>query len=103
MIGMVLDGISEEMSLLYLKAKDAYDKCIEDENNAFLKKEVKVSLSEISVIEKDIKIVFSKRNFNIYVFEVTLLLFDGHQEIGKYLYITDHRKQEIDDFLVFYE
>lgn len=88
--------------VLYDKAKDSFKECIYNKDNQFLKNEVDIPLENIITIEKDVKIVFSKKVFNHYLFEVTLLLFDENKEIGKYLYFENEKKEVIDDSLIFY-
>ncbi len=99
---MKFENIAEDLPLLYGKAKKSFDECIRNKDNGFLQNEVELLLNEIVVVEQDIKVVFYKMNFNNYIIEVTLLLFNGSQEIGKYLYVEDHFKHAIDDSLVFY-
>lgn len=99
---MRIEGIKKVILLLYDKAKKKFDECINDEDNKFLKDEINIPLIEIIIIEKNIKIVFSELDFEQYLFEVSLILFDGHKEIGKYLYIENERGETIDDSLVFY-
>ncbi|GGH32938.1 hypothetical protein FAZ19_23470 [Sphingobacterium alkalisoli] len=99
---MKIEGMQQVLLLLYSRAKQKFEECINDEGNKFLKDEVSVSLYEIVIIEKDIKIVFSQRDFEQYLFEISLVLFDGQKEIGKYLYIENEKEEAIDDSLVFY-
>ncbi|MCW2264011.1 MULTISPECIES: hypothetical protein [Sphingobacterium] len=72
------------LSLLYRKAKESFEWCIQSDENEFLKDELSMSFNDIVLIEKDIKIVFSKRVFEEYNIEVCLLLSAGNIEVGKY-------------------
>lgn len=90
------------LSLLYHKAKESFEKCIRNDENQFLKDELSMPFDDIVVIEKDIKIVFSKRVFEQYSIEVCLLLSVGNNEVGRYLYIENDKNQAIDDSLVLY-
>lgn len=99
---MKYDNIAQDLSLLYTKAKESFNECIQNKDNEFLRNEINIPLDNIIVIENEIKIVFSKRRFEQYKFEVRLLLFDGSIEIGKYLYIKTSNEEEVDDSLVFY-
>lgn len=100
MLKMKIEGMQQVLCLLYNKAKQNFEECIND--NQFLKDEVSISLNEIIIIEKDIKIVFSQRDFEQYLFEVSLILSDGQKEIGRYLYIENEKEEVIDDYLVFH-
>ena len=99
---MKITSIQQDLSLLYNRAKKKFEDCIGNEDNEFLKVEVGIPLDDIIIIEKDIKIVFSKRDFEYYLFEVSLMLFDKNKEIGKYLYIENQSENAIDDSLIFY-
>jgi len=99
---MKIEGMQQVLCLLYNKARQNFVECINDNDNQFLKDEVSISLDEIIIIEEDIKIVFSKRDFEQYLFEVSLILSDGQNEIGKYLYIENEKEEVIDDSLVFH-
>ena len=99
---MKFGNIEKDFSLLYENAKNSFKECIRNKDNAFLVEEVNISLNEIVIKEKDIKIVFHKRDFTKQTFEVSLLLFDRSLEIGKYLYVENEVKQAVDDSLVFY-
>ncbi|MCS3557644.1 MULTISPECIES: hypothetical protein [unclassified Sphingobacterium] len=90
------------LSLLYHKAKESFEKCIRNDENQFLKDELSMPFDDIVVIEKDIKIVFSKRVFEEYNIEICLLLYAGNNEVGRYLYIENDKNQAIDDSLVLY-
>jgi hypothetical protein len=95
-------NVESDLSIYYTKAKENFKKCIQNGENEFLKDEIHVSFNAILAIEKDIKIVFSKRAFEEYKIEVCLLLFEGNKEVGKYIYIENDKKEAIDDNLVFY-
>ncbi|MEN5195518.1 MULTISPECIES: hypothetical protein [Sphingobacterium] len=90
------------LSLLYHKAKESFEQCIQNDANQFLKDELSMPFDDIVLIEKDIKIVFSKRVFEEYNIEVCLLLYAGNNEVGRYLYIENDKNQAIDDSLVLY-
>ncbi|MCS3557624.1 MULTISPECIES: hypothetical protein [unclassified Sphingobacterium] len=90
------------LSLLYRKAKESFEWCIQSDENEFLKDELSMSFDDIVLIEKDIKIVFSKRVFEEYNIEVCLLLSAGNIEVGKYLYIENDKNEGIDDSLILY-
>jgi hypothetical protein len=99
---MRIEDIQPELFLLFNKAKSKFEECINDEDNKFLLDELNLSSQEIVVIEKDIKIVFYKRSFERFYFEISLVLFDGKNEIGKYSYIENEKGESVDDSLVFY-
>lgn len=90
------------LSLLYHKAKESFEWCIKSDENEFLKDELGIPIDDIVLIEKDIKIVFSKRVFEEYNIEVCLLLYAGNNEVGRYLYIENDNNEAIDDTLVLY-
>lgn len=94
--------VESDLNLLYIKARNSYEKCIHNEGNAFLKDEVNIPLNEVIIIEKCIKIVFFEKAFNEHLFEVNLLLYEKDKEIGKYLYMVNERGDEVDDSLIFY-
>ena len=102
MIKMKFESLESDLTLLYIEAKEHFKKCIRDKENKFLQDEVNILLDDIVIIEKDIKIIFTQKNFTEYICEVSLLLFEGSREIGRYLYIQNEKQEEIDDSLVFY-
>ena len=61
-----------------------------------------IPLEDIVLIESDIKVVFYQRRFDQYSFEVCLILSDGQNKIGKYVYFENEKEVVIDDSLVFY-
>jgi hypothetical protein len=95
-------NLESDLSLYYTKAKESLKECIQNEENEFLRDELSIPFNDILVIEKDIKIVFSKRAFVEYKIEVCLLLFEGNKEVGKYIYIENDKKEGVDDSLVLY-
>jgi len=99
---MNFNNIESDLSSLYNKSRESFDECIRNNDNEFLKDELSMSLDDIVIAEKDIKIVFSKRAFEEYIIQVCLVLFEGSKEIGKYTYITNDKKEGVDDNLVFY-
>jgi hypothetical protein len=99
---MKIENIEQKLSLLYGKAIKEFKICINDEENNFLKDEVNIPLENIKIIEKDVRIVFTKRVSEQYLFEVSLLLFEGDEEIGKYVYVESEKGEEINDSLAFY-
>lgn len=99
---MTFENMHIDLSLLYNRAKKKFEACINSGDNKFLQDEVSIPLNNIIIIEKNIKIVFSKRVFEQYLIEVSLMLFEGDKEIGKYIYIESDKSEAIDDSLVFY-
>ena len=99
---MEFTNTESHLSLLYHKAKESFEWCIQNDGNEFLKDELSVPFEDIVLIEKDIKIVFSKRVFEEYTIEVCLLLYAGNNEVGRYLYIENDKNEVIDDSLVLY-
>jgi hypothetical protein len=96
-------NINFNLSLaLYIKAKESFERCIQNNDNKFLEDEIDVPLNDIIVIEKNIKIVFFKTDLDEYTIEICLGLFSGNEEIGKYTSILNEKYDEIDNFLVFY-
>lgn len=99
---MKLNNLLIDFSLFFKIARDGYEKCIQDEENEFLKCELNRSLSEIKISDKEIRILFSERNIEVYNIEVILQLLDGNNVIGKYTYVLNNENHGIDDSLVFY-
>jgi hypothetical protein len=100
---MIIDISKQEVALLYTKAKEKYNKCIQHEANAFLEEEVPVPFNTIELKEFDIKIVFSQENTETYVLEIAIGLCDrSNQFIGKYVFIEDDKGNAVDDSLVFF-
>lgn len=93
---------NQEIFLFYAKAKESLYRCFESKENEFLRLELGFPIEEMIVIEKDIKIVFCKRDFEHYVVEAKLLLYKGTNEIGKYTYLENNKNEIQDDFLVIY-
>lgn len=92
----------QDLVWLYNKAKQKYKDCINNKDNNFLESEINVPLESVSLIEKEIKIVFSRHVFNNMFFHVSLALFAAEREIGLYIYIENQDGSEMDDSLVFY-
>lgn len=90
------------LSLLYHKAKESFEKCIRNDENEFLNDELSMPFDDIVLIEKDIKIVFSKRVFEQYSIEVCLLLSVGNNIVGRYQYNENDKNEAIDDSLILY-
>ncbi|SEW40134.1 hypothetical protein SAMN05428988_5232 [Chitinophaga sp. YR573] len=100
---MIVEISKHEFTLLYTKAKEKYNNCINDEDNAFLEEEVSVPLKTIELKESSIKVVFSLEDTERYLLEITITLWDrSNQLIGKYEYIQDDEGNGVDDSLVFY-
>jgi hypothetical protein len=99
---MKFKGKESDLSLMYSKAKESFYECINNQDNEFLKNEISISIDNIIVIEKSIKIVYLKRIFDKHLIEVCLLLFEGNKEIGKYIYVANDKNEGVDDSLVFY-
>ncbi|GAA3930326.1 hypothetical protein GO495_07435 [Chitinophaga oryziterrae] len=100
---MIIDISKQELALLYTKAKEKYNNCINNEDNAFLEEEVPVPFNTIELKEFDIKIVFSQEDTETYVLEIAIGLWDrSNQFIGKYVFIEDDRGNAVDDSLVFF-
>jgi hypothetical protein len=100
---MIIDISKQEVALLYAKAKEKYNNCINHEDNAFLEEEASVPLKTIELKESSIKVVFSQEDTERYLLEITIGLWDrSNQSIGKYMYIQDDVGNTIDDSLVFF-
>lgn len=100
---MIIEISKQEVALLYTKAKEKYNNCISNEDNAFLEEEVSVPLKTIELKEASIKVVFSLEDTERYLLEITVTLWDrSNQLIGKYQYIQDDEGNGVDDSLVFY-
>ncbi len=95
-------NIESDLLLYYSKAIESFQECIRDKDNEFLKEELSISLDDIRVTEKELKIIFTERTFDVYLIEVSLQLLSGSKEIGKYSYILNEKKEGVDDSLVFY-
>ncbi|MEI6412021.1 MAG: hypothetical protein WCR52_21700 [Bacteroidota bacterium] len=99
---MTIEINEQDLALLYYKTKQKYKECIDDSENSFLEDEAGVPFDSIKLIEKDIKIIFYKDIASNYLFEVSLLLYAGDKEIGKYTFIESETGNAIDDILVLY-
>lgn len=100
---MVIEISKQEAALLYAKAKEEYNNCISNEDNAFLEEEVSVPLNTIELKEASIKIVFSLEDTERYLLEITITLWDrSNQLLGEYQYTQDDEGNGVDDSLVFY-
>lgn len=57
---MEFTNTESHLSLLYHKAKESFEWCIQNDGNEFLKDELSVPFDDIVLIEKDIKLYFRK-------------------------------------------
>ncbi len=99
---MNFDNLTPQFSLLYLKAREHLDVSVQNKDNSFLREELSIPWEKVRVIDHEIKIVFSKSDFTRFILEVSLLLLDGNQPIGRYQYFQNEHEDGIDDRLVFY-
>ena len=91
-----------ELTSLYNKARKAYAKCIQMDENAYLKEEVPIPLEQIELKNLAVKIVFHEENVESDSIEVSIGLWNKFSIIGKYVYIEDNQGIIVDDGLVFY-
>ncbi|MGD1841863.1 MAG: hypothetical protein ACFB0B_13360 [Thermonemataceae bacterium] len=83
----------------FLRAKAAFQRCINDEENAFLKDEIDFPIHKIISKEEFIKVIFSEDE---YIVETKLKLLNPKEiEIGFYMYIESQEGTPIDDSLIF--
>lgn len=99
---MIIKVSTEELTLLYSKAKDMYYDCINDQENAFLHSEINVPLKSILLVEKHIKFTFLPGSGDVYFLDTCLSLYADSKIIGEYVYIVDGLGEIVDDKLVFY-
>jgi len=85
----------------YLKAKNAYLKCISSDENSFLRKEIDIPIKSIILRNESISIKFSQNNEDSYVIKISINLLNKQDRIiGNYFYFEDHNGNAIDDMLV---
>lgn len=100
---MILDINNQMLALYYSKARENYNKCIKNEENAFLQEELSVPFDTIELRESNIKVVFHDGNTETYMLEISITLWDSSNQIlGKYVYIEDDKENAVDDSLVFF-
>ncbi|HZG00982.1 MAG TPA: hypothetical protein VEY71_08265 [Chitinophagales bacterium] len=92
-----------DLTSLYEKAQEHYERCIAAVENRFLSKEVTVPLESIVLKRANVKIVYRQEICENYQLEVCLELFDeNNNSVGKYTYVEDEQGRAVDDHLVFY-
>ncbi len=100
---MILEISKQDLTLYYSKAREQYDQCINNKDNAFLEKEISVPLDTIELKDAEVKYVFSQENTEEYMLEITIMLWDkSSQLIGKYVYVEDDKGNGVDDSLVWF-
>jgi hypothetical protein len=93
----------EELLLLYERAQSAFRCCIENEENAFLREEINVSLESIEIKNHFIQIKFDGDDPYSSAIEIRLALTtQAGQDLGYYSFIMNESFEQIDDILVFY-
>jgi hypothetical protein len=92
----------ENLEQMYSKAKIAFKRCIEDEENEFLKNEINIPTNSIVMKEEFIKIKYIKIDTENYVIETKIqLVSQADDVIGSYIYYENEKGIAIDDSLIF--
>lgn len=99
---MIIEIDKSNLDLLYNKAKESYNECIDFRDNGFLQQEVDTPLKFIILKETEVKVVFSAEMPESFILEVYLELYANCKIIGKCLYFENEKGDSIDDSLVFY-
>lgn len=91
-----------DLNDMYSKAKLAYRKCIEDEENEFLKNEIKTPIHSIKLKEESVMIKYLENNVDNYILEIKIQLLSTTDDIlGSYIYYENENGIGIDDILKF--
>lgn len=99
---MILDINKLYLHLLYKKAKEGFNRCINYKENKFLQNEINVPIESVFLKETSVRIVFLNDITNEYILEICLTLHAADKIIGKYTYHEDEKGYPVDDSLVFY-
>ena len=92
---------SEFLIFHYNRAKQAFQKCILDEENAFLQDEIESGLDQIILVEEFLRIQFNKNQLEKFTVEVKFQLTSSSQvSIGEYYYCLNEDDIE-EDRLIF--
>lgn len=99
---MTIEIDKSNLDLLYNKAKESYNECIDLKDNEFLQQEVDIPLKSIIPKETNVKVVISAEIPESFTREVCLTLYANSKVIGEYVYIENEKGDAIDDSLIFY-
>ncbi|SNR16238.1 hypothetical protein [Tenacibaculum jejuense] len=91
----------EELELKYSKAKNAFEKCINYEENEYLSDEIGFSVKDIIVKYDSVKIEYSYSSGICLTSIKVLLLSEKNERIGTFTLVEDDNEDIIDDILVF--
>jgi len=93
---------SDYFKNLYSKARLAFNKCILNPDNVFLKDEINIPINDIILMEDFVCVKFRKYEINTFVIEVKLqLISPDNRLIGKYFYYENEKGAPVDDSLIF--
>ncbi|GAB3909932.1 hypothetical protein [Mucilaginibacter boryungensis] len=99
---MILEINKNELNNLYNKAREMYRKCLQNNDNGYLKEDILIPLEQIEIKNSSIKIVFSQEINERCSWEINLTLWNKSVIIGRYMYFEDDQGNALDDTLVFF-
>ncbi len=92
----------EELKQMYSKARVAFQKCINDPENDFLKSEIDIPLSSIIIKEESVAIKYEENEVDRCLIEIKIQLVSPSNEvIGNYIYCENEDGVSVDDSLIF--
>lgn len=101
-MNMMVKFNAEELKQMYSKAKVAFQKCIKDPENEFLKSEIDIPLNSITTKEEYINIKYEKNDSYRYIIKIKIQLMSPENKvIGNYTYYENEDGVSVDDSLVF--
>ncbi|ETZ22307.1 hypothetical protein [Pedobacter sp. V48] len=93
---------ADSLKNLYSKAKLAFNKCILNPDNGYLKDENNIPINDIILMEDFVCVKFLKYEIDTFVIEVKLQLISPDKRlIGKYFYYENETGAPVDDSLIF--
>ena len=93
---------ADSLKNLYLKAKLAFNKCMLNPDNGYLKDEINTPINDIILMEDFVCVKFLKYEIDTFVIKVKLqLISPDNRLIGKYFYYENETGDPVDDSLIF--
>jgi|GEM_PF-6059501 len=93
---------TDSLKNLYSKARLAFNKCILNPDNDYLKDEINIQINDIILMDDFVRVKFFKHEIDTFVIEVKLQLISPDKRlIGKYFYYEDETGAPVDDSLIF--
>lgn len=88
----------------YLKCKTAFQDCISNKENDFLKEEIETPINDLVLHNDQITLLFKSENNDDFIIDIKIKLInsDLNKQIGYYKYQENMEGEYLDEFLVFF-